>query len=82
LGGVATQPEGGAPRTSTTGADTILRPAYSFNAGVLKPTIPSSFTSIFDPNSVLFWRLVLTLAAAGYILGWHLKLPVVGRVRV
>jgi len=49
---------------------------------VLKPTIPSSFTSIFDPSSVLFWRLVLTLAAAGHILGWHLKLPVVGRVRV
>ena len=37
VGGVATQPQGGAARsdTSSTGASSILRPAYTFNAGIL-----------------------------------------------
>jgi hypothetical protein len=87
VGGVATQPQGGASRTDTsptsaTGASSILRPAYSFNASILRPTMPSSFTSAFDPSSILFWRLLLVGAAVLYIYGYHVKLPVVGRVRV
>jgi hypothetical protein len=84
VGGVAAQPQGAAGRTDTssTGASSILRPAYSFNAGIFKPTMPASFTSVLDPNSILFWRLVLALAAVGFIWGWHAKLPIVGRVRL
>ena len=84
VGGVALQPQGGAARTDTsaTGASSILRPAYSFNAGMLKPTMPSSFTSFFDPNSVMFWRLLLVGLAVAYIYSWHIRLPIVGRVRV
>lgn len=84
VGAMVAQPQGGAARTDTsaTGASSILRPAYSFNAGVLKPTMPSSFTSFFDVNSVMFWRLVLVGAAVGYVYAWHVRLPIVGRVRV
>ena len=84
VGGVAVQPQGGAARTDTsaTGASSILRPAYSMNAGILKPTIPSSFTSALDPNSVLFWRLLLVGLAVAYIAGFHVKLPILGKVRV
>jgi hypothetical protein len=84
VGGVATQPQGGAARseTSSTGASSILRPAYTMNAGILKPTIPASFTGIFDVRSVLFWRLLLVGLAVAYIYGYHVRLPVVGRVRV
>jgi len=84
VGGVAVQPQGGAARTdtSTTGASSVLRPAYSFSASTLRPTIPASFTSVFDPSSVLFWRLLLVGAAVLYIYGYHVKLPIVGRVRV
>ncbi len=84
VGGMATQPQGGAARTDTssTGASSILRPAYSFNAGILKPTMPASFTSFFDVKSVMFWRLVLVGAAVGYIWGFHVKLPILGKVRV
>lgn len=84
---MVTQTGGAAGRTDTattssTGASSILRPAYSFNAGILKPTMPSSFTSFFDVNSVMFWRLVLVGLAVGYVYAWHIKLPIVGRVRV
>lgn len=86
VGGMAVQ-NGAAGRndpntSSTTGQSTLLRPAYTFNAGIFKPTMPASFTTVFDPHSVLFWRFVLVAAAVGYIWGWHLKLPVVGRIRV
>ena len=87
VGGVAVQPQGGASRTdasaqSSTGASSILRPAYSFNASVLRPTMPASFTSVFDPSSILFWRLLLVGAAVLYIYGYHIKLPILGKVRV
>jgi len=82
VGGVATQPEGGAARTSTTGQSTLLRPAFTFNAGILKPTMPAALTGVFDPRSVLFWRLLLVGAALAYIYGYHIRLPIVGRVRV
>jgi hypothetical protein len=86
VGGVAVQPQGAAGRTAAnqtnTGASTLLRPAFTFNAGIFKPTMPSSFTGLFDPHTVLFWRMVLVVAAVGYIWGWHLKLPIAGRVRL
>jgi hypothetical protein len=79
---MAVQPQGAAPRTDTSGQSTLLRPAFTFNAGIFKPTVPASFTSIFDTRSVLFWRLVFAGLAAGYVWGWHAKLPIVGRVRL
>jgi hypothetical protein len=84
VGGMVVQPQGGAARTDTsaTGASSILRPAYSFNAGILKPTMPSSFTSFFDTKSVMFWRLLLVGLAVAYIYGYHIKLPILGKVRV
>jgi len=87
VGGVAVQPQGGAARTeasptSATGASSILRPAYSFSASQLRPTIPASFTSVFDPSSILFWRLLLVGAAVLYIYGYHVRLPILGKVRV
>ena len=81
-GGVAVQPQGGAPRTDTSGSSTLLRPAFTFNAGILKPTMPASLSSAFDPSSVMFWRLLLVGLAVAYIYGFHVKLPIVGRIRV
>jgi len=82
IGGVAVQPQGGAPRTTTTGQSTLLRPAFSFNASVLKPTMPATLTGVLDPSSVLFWRLLLVGLAVAYIWGFHVRIPIVGRVRV
>lgn len=37
---------------------------------------------LFDFSSVFTWRVILALAALSYIVGFHVTLPGIGRVRI
>lgn len=60
----------------------LLRPAYTFKQGVQMPGAGGAgggHAEFFDLSSVASWRLIFTLAAVAYIVGFHATL---GRVRV
>lgn len=75
VGGVATQAAGAAPRTDSSG---VTRPAFTIQAGIRKPTGGPGYlvgpTTLLDPSSVAFWRLVAVAAAVAYVVGFHVTL--------
>lgn len=75
VGGVATQPEGWAARTDSSG---VTRPAFTIQAGIRKPTGGPGYLvgpgALLDPSSVAFWRLVAVGVAVAYVVGFHVSL--------
>lgn len=71
---------GAAPREQQDAGSNLLRPQFSFRSGVSMPGAggASSHASFFDLSSVASWRMIFTLAALAYIVGFHASLGRVG----